>query len=389
MRLGIVGGALQGTEVCYLAREAGLHTLIIDRNPLAPALDLADEAAILDVTKDPYAAKRLLESCDAIIPANEDQEALDAIVDICKGMSASLIFDPQAYAKTSSKIETNSVMKKAGIPMPGEWPGCGYPVIVKPSRGSGSHGVSRAADDRSMAEAVRFARRYDDEIVVQEFVSGPSISLEVIGKGDISIPLQTTQVILDEHYDCKMVLAPCMQVIHDDMAFMEMGRTLGKDVGLQGIMDIEAIVHNGVSKVLELDARFPSQTPSAVYHSTTMNMIGMLFEWYVRDREPTVHEKGERQAIYEHIRVRQGRLESFGEDMMSGCTHLRRARGFHGADVALTDIDSSPDDWRATLITTGKNLESTFMKRDRVLSSIMDQYHLDGRYDSVPKEEMS
>ncbi len=244
--------------------------------------------------------------------------------------------------------------------------------------------MSRVDSAEGMPKAMEFARQFDHDVVIQEFVTGPSISLEVIGKGEVALPLQTTQVILDEHYDCKMVLAPCLEMLHDDQEFLEMGGMLGSAMRLQGIMDIEAIVHNKVAKVIELDARFPSQTPSAVYHSTGMNMVGMLFDWYVKDKEPRPRMARERQAIYEHIRVRQGRLESFGEAMMSDCRHLRRIKGFHGADVALTDFTADAEEWRATMITTGNNMESAFRKRDRVLSSIMDQYQLGTRYDSVP-----
>ncbi len=106
MRLAIIGGALQGTEVCYLAKEAGLHTLVIDRDPHAPALDLADEAVIMDVTKDRSMARELLETCDAVLPANENQQALDSIMDICEGTSTEVMFDPSAYNITSSKLQT-------------------------------------------------------------------------------------------------------------------------------------------------------------------------------------------------------------------------------------------------------------------------------------------
>jgi pyrrolysine biosynthesis protein PylC len=233
-----------------------------------------------------------------------------------------------------------------------------------------------------MPRAIDSTRRYDDDIVIQEFLSGPSISLELLGKGNEVFPLQTTQVILDEHFDCKMVLAPCQERFLDEGSFFEIGCRLGKAVRLQGIMDVEAIVHNGQPKVLELDARFPSQTPSAVLHSTGMNMVGMLCDWFVRDMPPRISHAEPRQAIYEHIQVRNGRLESFGEDMMAKCTGLHLVRGFHGADVALTDYNSDEAEWRATLITTGPDLASAWNRREKVLEHIMENEGLGVRYDS-------
>ena len=42
MRVTIVGGGLQGVELCWLARKAGWGTLLVDERPAPPALRLAD-----------------------------------------------------------------------------------------------------------------------------------------------------------------------------------------------------------------------------------------------------------------------------------------------------------------------------------------------------------
>ena len=51
MRVTIVGGGLQGVELCWLARKAGWGTLLVDERPSPPALRLADVFAQCDVTK--------------------------------------------------------------------------------------------------------------------------------------------------------------------------------------------------------------------------------------------------------------------------------------------------------------------------------------------------
>ena len=51
MRVTIVGGGLQGVELCWLARKAGWETLLVDERPSPPALRLADVFAQCDVTK--------------------------------------------------------------------------------------------------------------------------------------------------------------------------------------------------------------------------------------------------------------------------------------------------------------------------------------------------
>ena len=46
------------------------------------------------------------------------------------------------------------------------------------------------------------------ETVVEEFVSGPSLSLEVIAWCGVAQPLLGTEFEVDRSYDCKRVLAP-------------------------------------------------------------------------------------------------------------------------------------------------------------------------------------
>ena len=48
MRVTIVGGGLQGVELCWLARKAGWETLLVDERPSPPALWLADVFAQCD-----------------------------------------------------------------------------------------------------------------------------------------------------------------------------------------------------------------------------------------------------------------------------------------------------------------------------------------------------
>ena len=80
MRLGIIGGALQGMECALLARDAGYRSIVIDRRPDAPALSLCDEPLVMDPVADPEGAASVFEELDYIIPACEDTGLLDALV---------------------------------------------------------------------------------------------------------------------------------------------------------------------------------------------------------------------------------------------------------------------------------------------------------------------
>ena len=77
MRLGIVGGGLQGLEAAYLARRAGWETRLLDRRADAPARGLADSFALGDAG-DPAVLDRELRGVDLLLPALEDTPVLEA-----------------------------------------------------------------------------------------------------------------------------------------------------------------------------------------------------------------------------------------------------------------------------------------------------------------------
>ena len=72
----MVGGRLQGTEAVYLAAQAGYETVLVDRSPAPPAAGLADRHVVADVAADERLSASLARTCDAILPACEDEATL-------------------------------------------------------------------------------------------------------------------------------------------------------------------------------------------------------------------------------------------------------------------------------------------------------------------------
>ena len=124
-------------------------------------------------------------------------------------------------------------------------------------------------------------------------------------------------------------------------------------------------------KSTEIDARLPSQTPTAVYESTGINMLELLGDIFVRDTIPTIPEiKALRAVVYEHIRVSQNDLEFLGEHIMGEVDCLGVVHDFFGVDVSVTDFYLSPVPWVATLITSGESREQVWLKRQRIIDNI-------------------
>ena len=56
-----------------------------------------------------------------------------------------------------------------------------YPMFVKPAGTGSSVGVSKAADRESLEKALAFAAKYDDKVLVEEFIHGREIEVAVMG----------------------------------------------------------------------------------------------------------------------------------------------------------------------------------------------------------------
>lgn len=385
MRLAVIGGKLQGIEAVYLGLQAEWEVLLIDRAPNVPAKGLAHSFIQSDVTINTTELSDILKEMDLIIPALEEDNALKSLKDLAKRSQFPLAFDEAAYAVTSSKQKSDALFMEFGLSAPQPYPECGFPIIIKPSGLSGSQGIRKIHNKKEWAEFYQKKHPHNGNWVIQEFLEGPSYSLEVVGVNGNYRSLQPTVIEVDKIFDCKRVIAPAdlCEVLKN--RFDEIAVTIAEDINLEGIMDIEVILHKNELKILEIDARLPSQTPTVVLKSSGINMLELLYDIFNRGKIPVIPKiVNEKPVIYEHIRVSPDALEVSGEHIISEARPLRYQTDFFGADEALTDFDPDHQSWVATLILTGKTKEEVTEKHYRVLETIRRTFGLQECSESHP-----
>ncbi|MCK5204512.1 MAG: 3-methylornithine--L-lysine ligase PylC, partial [Desulfobacterales bacterium] len=300
MLVAVAGGNLQGVEAAYLSRKAGWEVLVIDRKPMVPASGLCDSFAQLDITSSKDLA-HVLNGVDLVIPALESDAALACLDRVTRSKGIPFAFDPAAYAISSSKIKSFQLFNRTAVPTPSGWPTCKFPVIAKPNQGSGSQGL-KVFNNKTVLQHT--LRRPTQEWLIQEFIPGPLYSLEVIGLPGQYITPQVTDLAIDAEYDCKRVTAPSNLVDALISKFEQLSLALADALNLKGIMDVEVILHENDLKVIEIDARLPSQTPTTVYSSTGLNMVQILAELFLNQRiriQPNISNPSS--VIYEHVSV--------------------------------------------------------------------------------------
>jgi pyrrolysine biosynthesis protein PylC len=376
--VGIVGGKLQGVEAAYLARKAGWEARVVDKTPRVPASDLADTFVQVDVTVEKE-LDCILGDVDFIIPALEDDNALRSLTRWSRSTGVPLAFDQEAYAVSSSKLKSALFFKEIGIPIPVAWPQCNFPVLAKPGTGSGSKGVRVFQDLDSLKTG--FSPEFPPpDWVLEEFLDGSQHSLEVVGRPGNYRVLQVTDLYVDQKYDCKRVIAPSNLPSNLVADFEKLALTIAGALNLNGIMDVEVIFSRGEFKILEIDARLPSQTPTVVYWSTNQNMVGLLGDLYATPKGdfPPVGASSHG-AVYEHIHVSGDRLKISGERIMTDGGSLNLLGDFFGADEAITNFEPNKDPWVATLIFCGENRHEACEKRNRSIAEIVRRLEIRDR----------
>ncbi len=381
MKLGVVGGGLRGLEMVYLARKAGIRTIVIDKVDGTPACSLADEVHICDLDTEKEIVKELLFACDAVIPAIEDEDACAMLEAMMHGSGIPLIYDRRTAHIGRSKVLSFKLMRSLGIPIPTSYPECDFPALVTPSKRGQDPGFTRVDDRKQLEKKIKNVHKSDTGTIVQELLTGPSVTIDVIGNADDSRSLVYTHVIRDENYERKFLF--CSPDLNDtnESSMRDHAVRLANELHLHGIVSLDAIVDREVTKIIDMEPMFPLGTPLIDLHSKGLNDLEMLIQLYTTgDLDLPILSSG-RAVSLEHIIVERGKLRSVPEKKMASSTDLRIAEGLFGSDEMITDFQEGKDRWAATVICCGDTFEEARSKRMRCMASIVQEEGLNAFLD--------
>ena len=203
--------------------------------------------------------------------------------------------------------------------------------------------------------------------------------MEVIGDGKRFWKLPITEVCIAPDYDAERIIAPAQITESERAQFEAIGQRLGERLRIDGIFDIEVMSDEGQLAAIEIDARFPSQTPVSVYHATGINMVAELTEMRLASDAYTAPQPTRTGACwYQQIEVGPDGLKLTGEHPISACGPLALIPGLFGAEAVLTDVPAAwgagigagatalpAPPWRAIVITAGPDCASAGARFDR------------------------
>ena len=365
-KITIVGGKLQGLEACYLGMKADIEVTLIDKDPQAPAKDMAAHFICADVLGGSPEVMAALDSADMVLPTMENYQVLEGLNGLSAMTGFIYAFDMDAYRISSSKKRSDKLFYDNKVEAPRYYPEGSAPYIAKPDGQSGSHGVRYFETEKETEE---FAASHN-EMIIQEFLEGPSYSIEVIGEPGNYRAYEITQIHIDDIYDCNKVTAPCDITQMQAEEFVSEAKRIASIIRLKGIMDFEVIDSGGRFRMLEIDARLPSQTPTVVYHSSGTNFIEELYDLFVRGDFRSKKQSGMKYTAFEHMLVSGRDISSPGEHVMTEGSVLDYKENYLGSDEVITDRDRNTDTFRMTFINTAETEELVSRKREGVLACL-------------------
>jgi pyrrolysine biosynthesis protein PylC len=355
----IIGGKVQGFEVTYLAHKAGIRVVLVDRRAKPLIRNVVDSFHCFDITEEPEKLRELSENVDAIIPVNENLRTIEFLRSIKDELACPVLFDFDAYYISMDKNRSKDYFKSIDIPTPADNP-VKPPYFIKPPCESSSIGTSIIYDDKEL-------EGLDPSMLIEEYVEGDVVSLEVIGDGRNFAVVKETKIHIHKTYDCHMVTP-----IENYPQFRKISYELAKNLSLCGIMDVEAIDSLQGLKVLEIDARFPSQTPTAVYHSTGINLVELLIQAFSEGVQEMEMVPEKNYCIYEHLLLENGNLRSVGEHVLSQGDEYVQFHVSEGLDIFESRGKNKKSVF--TLISWGSDRETTEKMRQNGMEMITEHF---------------
>ncbi len=207
----IVGASVLQLPAILKAKEMGLDVSVVDYNPEAIGIPYADKY---------YNASTMDE--DAVLAAAEDYQP-DGIVTLATDMPM------RGVSKASDKLHLHSINYETAVKatdkydmikafkahdVPSPWffavdtleelkaheSDVSFPCIIKPTDNAGSHGVAKVQSFQELLDNYEYAHSCSrhGKVIVEEYLDGPEVSVEVmVVDGNVNI-LQITDKITTE-----------------------------------------------------------------------------------------------------------------------------------------------------------------------------------------------
>ncbi|SEH36173.1 D-alanine--D-alanine ligase [Epilithonimonas hominis] len=164
------------------------------------------------------------------------------------------------YLRNGEEISDDDIVEKLGLP-----------VFVKPNQSGSSLGISKVKDKSELKNAIEFAYKEDDEILIESALNGMEVSVGVLDYQGKVIVLGITEIVPDKEffdYEAKyegasQEITPARIDEETRKKVEEISIKAYKSLGMSGFSRSEFIIVDGIPHLLEMNTN-PGFSPASI-----------------------------------------------------------------------------------------------------------------------------
>lgn len=359
----ILGASILQLPAIEKALAMGLQVVVVDMNPDAVGMRLpgviSEVVSTIDIPAVVATAKK--HRVDGVLTLASDMP-MRSVAAVAKELGLVGITDDTAL-KATNKAIMRQALKDASVPVPKFFKVSSkeeydaavssftVPFIVKPADNSGSRGIYKIADlnyRELIEEAYTYSKQYsrNGDVVVEEYMSGPEVSVETLTvDGECHVIQITDKITTGAPHFVEMGHAQPTRLLGDIPAkIAEVAKAANKAIGItSGPSHTEIIVTNEGPKIVELGARLGGDciTTHLVPLSTGVDMVECCIK-IALGKEPDIQPKFSKGSAIRYFEQTAGVVKRIGgiEEALK-IPGVKQISIVHGVGEQITEIDSS------------------------------------------------
>ena len=361
----ILGASILQLPAIEKASEMGLEVIAVDMNPEAVGFKvpgvIKEVISTIDTPAILKAAMR--HKINGIMTLASDMP-MQSVAVVSHEMGLVGINEDTAL-KATNKAFMRDALREAGVPVPlffrvkgkeafkeavEKVRVAGYKCIVKPADNSGSRGVDLLKEDADLDIAYDYTNHYSrgGEIVVEEYMEGPEVSVETLAvDGDVHVIQITDKLTTGAPYFVEMGHSqPSQHSEETRKRIAEVAVAANKAIGIQnGPSHTEIKVTKDGPKIVELGARLGGDciTTHLVPLSTGVNMVECSIRIALGEK-PDLEPKWNKGSAIRYLKTGIGTVKEIkGVDDAEKISGIVQVSIVHGVGEQVGEIKSSVD----------------------------------------------
>jgi len=326
-KLLIIGASILQLPAIKKAKEMGYYVGVIDYNPNAVGVPLADEffnVSTIDIDGVAETAKKFAPDGIMTLATDMPMRSIAKAAEVCSLPGITM----DTAIKSTDKGEMIKAFEACGVEHPWYFilsapseldsviDKISFPCISKPTDNSGSRGVMLIHNEEELREAIAYSSENGRSggVIVEEYMVGPEVSVEIITTdGEPHVLNVTDKLTTGAPHFVEMGHNQPSRLAADDLEkIRDLARRAVKAVGIKnGPAHVEIMLTKDGPKMVELGARMGGDciTTHLVPLSTGIDMIAATIK-IACGEEPDIERKFGKGSAIRYFNTPCGTIKS-------------------------------------------------------------------------------